>query len=108
MYRIVSDEEVRRSRSDKEDYEVERLGKIVHEYFPELTKNFYLPEQQSDAGYIFNFFIDIKSKLPVAIGCDDLEYDLAYKMIKPVPSTLTGSPVFNEDEMIEKCLYTRY
>ena len=107
MYRIVSDEEVRRSRSDKEDYEVERLGKIVHEYFPELTKNFYLPEQQSDAGYIFNFFIDIKSKLPVAIGCDDLEYDLAYKMIKPVPSTLTGSPVFNEDEMIEKCLYLR-
>ena len=37
MYRIATGEEVRCARSDKEDYEVERLGNIVHEYFPELN-----------------------------------------------------------------------
>ena len=107
MYRIVTGEEVRTSRSDKEKYEVERLGNIVHEYFPELTRNFYLPEQRCAGGYIFGFFIDKESGMSVAIGCDDLEYDQEYKKINPVPNTLNGSPVLNENEIIEQCLYLR-
>lgn len=45
--------------------------------------------------------------MPVAIGCDDLKYDPEYNKIEPVPNTLTGSLVLNENEMIEKCLYLR-
>ena len=123
MYRIVSGEEVRPAKSDKEVYEVERLGNIVHEYFPELTEkyfcipepftqggyifNFCIPEPYTQGGYIFNFFIDKESGMPVAIGCDNLKYISATNKIEPVPDTLTMSPVFNEDEMIEKCLYLR-
>lgn len=106
MYRIVSGKEVRSANSDKENYEVERLGNIVHEYFPELTEIYFcIPEPYTTGGYIFNFVIDKESNLPVAVGCDDLKYDQKY--IVPVPSTVIGSPVFNEDEMIEKCLYLR-
>jgi len=107
MYRIVNGDEIYTAKTDKEDYEVERLGNIVHEYFPELTKIFYLPEPYTTGGYIFNFVIDKESKLPVAVGCDDLKYDQRYNKIEPVPDSLTGSPVFNEDEMIKKCLYLR-
>lgn len=108
MYRMVTGNEVRCTNSDKEDYEVERLGNIVREYFPELTEKYFcIPEPLYSSGYIFNFFIDKESNLPVAIGCDDLKYDQKYKKIEPVPNTLPGSPVFNEDEMIEKCLYLR-
>jgi len=108
MYRMVSGKEVRSAISDKEDYEVERLGNIVHEYFPELSELYFcLPEPYTQGGYIFNFFIDNESNLPVAIGCDDLKYIPATNKIEPVPNSLTGSPVFNEDELIEKCLYLR-
>lgn len=107
MYRMVTGDEVRMQKNDREDYEVERLGKIVLEYFPELTKDFYIPEPYTQGGYIFNIFIDKESNLPVAIGCDDLKYNSAIKKIAPMPDTLTHSPVFNEDEMIEKCLYLR-
>lgn len=108
MYRIVSGKEVYTARTDKEDYEVERLGKIVHEYFPELTEKYFcIPEPYTQGGYIFNFVIDKESGLPVAVGCDDLKYIPAFNKIEPVPDTMTGSPVFNEEEMIEKCLYLR-
>ena len=108
MYRIVTGEEVRPAKSDKEEYEVERLGNIVHEHFPELTEKYIcLPEPYTTGGYIFNFVIDKESKLPVAIGCDDLKYVPAVNKIEPVPDSLTLSPVFNEDELIEKCLYLR-
>lgn len=108
MYRIVTGDEVRRAKSDKEEYEVERLGNIVHEHFPELTEKYFcLPEPYTQGGYIFNFFIDKISGMPVAIGCDDLKYIAAVNKIEPVPDSLTLSPVFNEDEMIEKCLYLR-
>ena len=108
MYRIVTGREVRAAKSDKEEYEVERLGNIVHEYFPELTEKYFcIPEPFTQSGYIFNFFIDKESGMPVAIGCDDLKYIAAINKIEPVPDSLTLSPVFNEDEMIEKCLYLR-
>ena len=108
MYRIITGNEVYTARTDKEDYEVERLGKIALEYFPELTEKYFcIPEPYSTGGYIFNFLIDKESKLPVAIGCDDLKYDQRYNKIVSVPDITTGSPVFNEDEMIEKCLYLR-
>lgn len=108
MYRIVNGNEVYTARTDKEVYEVERLGNIVHEYFPELTeKHFCLPEPYTTGGYIFDFVIDKESKLPVAVGCDDLKYIAAINKIKPVPDVTTGSPVFDEDELIEKCLYLR-
>lgn len=107
MYRIITGDEVRCFRGDKEEYEVERLGNIVHEYFPELTRNFYLPEQRSAGGYIFCFFIDKESGMPVAIGCDDLKYIPAINKIEPVPDSLTLSPVFNEDELIEQCTHLR-
>jgi hypothetical protein len=108
MYRIVSGDEVRPAKSDKEEYEIERLGNIVHEYFPELSEKYFcIPEPYTQGGYIFNFFIDKESGMPVAIGCDDLEYNQEYKKIEPVPNTLTGSPVFNENEIIEQCMYLR-
>jgi len=108
MYRIITGEEVRPAKSDKEEYEVERLGNIVHEYFPELTEKYFcIPEPYTQGGYIFNFFIDKESGMPVAIGCDNLKYIPAVNKIEPVPDSLTMSPVFNEDEMIEKCLYLR-
>ena len=43
--------------------------------------------------------------MPVAIGCDDLKYDPEYNKIEPVPNTLTGSLVLNENEMIGEPLY---
>lgn len=108
MYRIVSGKEVRPAKSDREDYEVERLGNIVHEYFPELSEKYFcLPEPYTTGGYIFDFVIDKESKLPVAVGCDDFKYDQKYNKIVSVPDTVTSSPVFNEDELIEKCLYLR-
>ena len=108
MYRMVSGNEVYTARTDKEDYEVERLEKIALEYFPELTEKYFcLPEPYTTGGYIFNFVIDKESKLPVAVGCDDLKYDRRYNKIISVPDVTTGSPVFNEDELIEKCLYLR-
>lgn len=108
MYRIVSGSEVYTARTDKEDCEIERLEKIALEYFPELIEKYIcLPEPYTTGGYIFNFVIDKESKLPVAVGCDDLKYIPAVNKIEPVPDSVTGSPVFNEDEMIEKCLYLR-
>ena len=105
---MVSGNEVYTARTDKEDYEVERLEKIALEYFPELTEKYFcLPEPYTTGGYIFNFVIDKESKLPVAVGCDDLKYDRRYNKIISVPDVTTGSPVFNEDELIEKCLYLR-
>lgn len=108
MYRIVSGNEVYIARTDKDIDAVQRLEKIALEYFPELTEKYIcLPEPYTTGGYIFNFVIDEESKMPVAVGCDDLKYIAAVNKIEPVPDTVTSSPVFDEDELIEKCLYLR-
>ena len=108
MYRIVSGSETYTARTDKDIDAVERLGNIVHEYFPELSEKYFcIPEPFTQGGYIFNFVIDKESGMPVAIGCDDLKYDRKYNKIVPMPDTVTGSPVFSEDELIEHCIYLR-
>ena len=108
MYRIVSGSEVYTARTDKDIDAVERLEKIALEYFPELTEKYIcLPEPYTTGGYIFNFVIDKVSGMPVAVGCDDLKYNPSVNQIELVPDTVTGSPVFNEDELIEHCLYLR-
>ena len=108
MYRMVNGNEVHSATTDKERDDVERLEGIILDLFPELTKKYFcLPAPYSDNGYVLNVFIDNESFLPVAVGCDDLAYDPVYNKIRVVPNSLTNSPVFNEDELIEQCAYLR-